>query len=166
MDEQKMKNFHRIWIGAIAVFGLGALFGAIYFGISKNSLKENGMTEKRNNGSSVSDSEEEENGNENIGVINIKQDMKIKSPLAISGEARGWYFEGVFPIMLVDENGKDLGRTNAEAQGDWMADDFVAFDAILTFEPGAAKRGKIIFEKSNPSGLPEKAKIFEIPVTF
>ena len=166
MDEQKMKNFHRIWIGAIVLFVSGALMVVIYFGILGKPVKENEKVQRKNNVLPVSNLKEEKNESDDIKEINIENDMKIKSPLIISGEARGWYFEGVFPITLVNENGKNLGRTNAKAQSDWMTDDFVPFEATLLFGQSAAKKGKIIFEKSNPSGLPDNRKIFEIPVNF
>ena len=90
----------------------------------------------------------------------------VKSPLRISGEAKGWYFEAVFPAKLVDENGKVLATRNVQAQDDWMTDSFVPFMATLTFNPGNAKKGTLILQKNNPSGQKEKDESISIPVSF
>src|SRR5476651_630333 len=40
----------------------------------------------------------------------------LVSPLTVTGEARGsWYFEGSFPVLLLDANGKELSHTTAKA---------------------------------------------------
>ena len=91
----------------------------------------------------------------------------VKSPLLIDGEARGtWYFEASFPVSLYDANGKLLARTPAEAQGEWMTENFVPFKAGLKFDPPTTDTGFLILEKDNPSGLPEHADELKIPVRF
>lgn len=90
----------------------------------------------------------------------------IKSPLKITGEARGWYFEGSFPIELVDNNGNVLGSAIARATKDWMSEDFVPFEAELNFNSKGAQKGELIFKKDNPSGLPENDQTFSLPVLF
>lgn len=102
-----------------------------------------------------------------IRIENLKSGDEISSPLEISGKARGgWYFEASFPIIIVDENGKELGVAIATAEGDWMTEELVPFTATLNFDPGESKEGKIIFQKDNPSGLPEFDDSLEIPVKF
>lgn len=92
---------------------------------------------------------------------------EIASPVLIAGEARGtWYFEASFPVKLVDENGQELVRGVATAQGDWMTEDFVPFTATLTFDPQGAKAGKLILEKDNPSDMRELDAFIGIPVKF
>ena len=91
----------------------------------------------------------------------------VSSPLLIDGEARGtWYFEASFPVSLYDANGKLLARTPAEAQGEWMTENFVPFKAGLKFDPPPTDIGFLILEKDNPSGLPEHADELKIPVRF
>ncbi len=98
---------------------------------------------------------------------NPRPNQSIASPLAVTGEARGpWFFEATFPITLVDDNGKELVRTFAEADGDWMTEDFVPFSANLTFNSPTTKTGQLILEKANPSGLPEQADTLIIPIIF
>lgn len=80
----------------------------------------------------------------------------IKSPLAVRGQARGsWFFEGTFPVKLYDDEGGILVETYAQAQGEWMTEDFVAFRAMLEFEKPEDEKGVLVLEKDNPSGLPE-----------
>lgn len=91
----------------------------------------------------------------------------VKSPLIVEGEARGnWYFEASFPVTLTDANGKILARAPAQAQEEWMTTDFVPFKIGLKFDPPETSTGFLIFEKDNPSGLPEHADEFKIPVRF
>ncbi|MFH0779684.1 MAG: Gmad2 immunoglobulin-like domain-containing protein [Parcubacteria group bacterium] len=102
-----------------------------------------------------------------IGVSSLKADDAVKSPLEIFGQARGnWYFEASFPVKIFDANGVLLGSTPAQAQGDWMTTNFVPFKATLKFPQPLTSTGKIIFEKDNPSGLPQNADKLEMPVRF
>lgn len=91
----------------------------------------------------------------------------IKSPLTITGQARGsWYFEGVFPIKLLDSSGNLLAQTQAHAQGEWTTNDFVPFTAQLTFTVPTGGTGTLVLEKDNPSGLPQNAAEITIQVNF
>jgi hypothetical protein len=77
-----------------------------------------------------------------------------------------WYFEASFPIRLVDANGNMIARTHAEAQGEWMTENFVPFTSTLTWATSTGGAGTIIFMRDNPSGLPENDAQIEIPVTL
>lgn len=102
-----------------------------------------------------------------IKVNNPRPDQAIQSPLVVEGEARGsWYFEASFPVKLLDANGKELAITPAQAQGDWMTEEFVPFKAELKFEPPATEAGFFVLEKDNPSGLPQYDDELRIPVKF
>ncbi|MDF1497450.1 MAG: Gmad2 immunoglobulin-like domain-containing protein [Patescibacteria group bacterium] len=98
----------------------------------------------------------------------------VTSPLDIQGRARGqWYFEGIFNIVLTDWDGEIITETNAEADGNWMTEEFVPFRAEMQFEspyqsgdPEYMRNGSLILQKANPSGLPENAGALEIPVKF
>jgi hypothetical protein len=87
--------------------------------------------------------------------------------LKIEGKAKGsWFFEAVFPMKLVDSNGKEIAFAQAQAQGDWMTYNFVSFIAELNFEKVETDTGVLIFHNDNPSGLPENSKEFRLPVRF
>ncbi len=91
----------------------------------------------------------------------------VKSPLQIEGEARGvWYFEASFPVSLYDANGKLLARGPAQAESEWMTQNFVQFALGLKFDPPTTATGTLVFEKDNPSGLPEHADEYRMPVRF
>lgn len=96
---------------------------------------------------------------------------RIKSPLIIKGEARGfWYFEADFPVILTDWDGLIIAEGTAQAQGDYgMTEEFVPFEATLNFEKPDTKvsdRGALILKKDNPSGLPENDDTLEITVFY
>lgn len=91
----------------------------------------------------------------------------IETPLAIEGSARGnWFFEASFPVELQDADGNLIASTAAQAQGDWMTEDFVPFRATLDFSAPKTETGFLVLKKDNPSGLPENDDEFMVPVKF
>ena len=92
----------------------------------------------------------------------------ITSPVTITGEAKGnYYFEASFPIEIRDESGSVVGQGHAEAQGDWMTENFVPFTATISFtSPGAGNIGSIRLKNDNPSGDPARDTYLDIPVQF
>ncbi len=101
-----------------------------------------------------------------IRVETPKAHAKIASPFVVKGQARGtWYFEASFPVKLVDEKGAVIAQTPAQAQGEWMTEDFVPFEATLTFTATSGK-GTLVLERDNPSGLPQNDAQVRIPVTW
>lgn len=111
--------------------------------------------------------EKEEGKKEGILISSPKSNEKIKSPLKIEGQARGfWYFEAQFPAELYDANNNFLGRAILRAKDDWMTENFVPFEGELSFSPPATSSGTLKFLSDNPSGLPENQKVFEVQVQF
>jgi hypothetical protein len=98
----------------------------------------------------------------------------VGSPLMISGKARGnWFFEASAPVSLVNWDGLIIAQGIITADGEWMTTDFVPFSGQLQFaspyqagDPDFMKRGAIIFQKDNPSGLPENDDALEFTVLF
>ncbi len=102
-----------------------------------------------------------------ISVATPSMGDTITSPLIVSGKAWGsWFFEGVFPVRLVDGNGLEISRNQAHAQEEWTVADFVSFEATLKFQTPTTETGTLILEKDNPSGLPQNAEVVEISITF
>jgi len=105
-----------------------------------------------------------------IQLYSPKPKQAIASPLKISGKARGtWFFEGDFPVILVDWDGRIIAESIAQAKSDWMTQDFVEFEATLEFEKPdtqVSNRGALILQKDNPSGLPQNDDALEIPIKF
>ncbi|PIR44715.1 MAG: hypothetical protein COV10_03415 [Candidatus Vogelbacteria bacterium CG10_big_fil_rev_8_21_14_0_10_51_16] len=107
--------------------------------------------------------------------------LPITSPLTIEGEARGnWFFEATFPVLLTNWDGLIIAEHYAEAILDpddpdstWMTTEYVPFRAVLTFDspfatssPDFMKRGSLILQKSNASGLPEHDDALEYVIEF
>lgn len=102
-----------------------------------------------------------------INIKNVIPGQIIGSPLTIIGEARGsWFFEASFPVKIYGSNGQLLGSTIAQAKDDWMTDKMIPFTAELKFNLGTSTSGTLVFEKDNPSGLPENANELSMPVNF
>lgn len=93
---------------------------------------------------------------------------RVTNPLVVTGEARGnWYFEGSFPVELRDTSGAIIAEGSAEAEGEWMTEDFVPFRVSLDYPAQAAdSKGTLILRKENPSDLPANDQSVTVPVTF
>lgn len=95
---------------------------------------------------------------------------EITSPFTVTGTARGtWFFEGSFPISVVNWDGLIIGEGYATADGEWMTTEFVPFTGTITYTipPGTPyDRGTVIFRKDNPSGLPEHDDAREVSIIF
>lgn len=95
----------------------------------------------------------------------------VESPLLILGQARGlWFFEASFPVRLLDADGNEIANGIAQADlpadGEWMTEDFVPFQAELKFSPPLTETGTLVLEKDNPSGEAANAAELRIPVEF
>lgn len=102
-----------------------------------------------------------------ISVVTPKDQETIQSPLTVTGLAKGvWFFEASFPIELRAANDEVLSVGIAQAQGDWMTEDFVPFSATLIFKNVEPQNGTLILRKDNPSGLPEHDDSLRIPVVI
>ncbi len=91
----------------------------------------------------------------------------VTSPLMIEGSAPGpWFFEASLPVTLKAEDGTVLARGAAQAQSSWQTIERVDFATTLEFEKSTHTDGVLIFEKDNPSGLPEHSGSYEMEVRF
>jgi hypothetical protein len=96
----------------------------------------------------------------------------VSSPFTLRGEARGnWFFEGSFPLVLTDWDGRIIAEHYATATSEWMTTDFVPFESELEFAAPQdigdfSRRGSLILQKNNASGLPELDDALEITVFF
>ena len=70
------------------------------------------------------------------------------------------------PGKFYDANGTELTALPAQAKSNWMTTEFVPFEVELVFSSPATETGILIFEKDNPSGLPEYADAVSMPVRF
>lgn len=91
-----------------------------------------------------------------------------KGPLVIKGTVEsGWMSEGSFLVKLLDASRQEIASASAKEtiSGSWQSGKAVEFSVSLTFTT-ESNSGFLVFQNDNPSGLPENAKSFEIPVKF
>ncbi len=107
---------------------------------------------------------------EKVDLIRInapRPTQTIRSPLIVGGEARGtWFFEGDFPLELLDAEGNTIASGFAFAEGVFMTEEFVPFEGVLEFDALRAGVATLLLRKANPSGLPENDDTLEVPVLF
>lgn len=103
-----------------------------------------------------------------IATSSLQPDMVISSPLVLRGEVTGggWFFEGTFPVKVMDARGTVLGTAAAHAETEWTSTGTVPWTATVTFAPPAASSGLVVFESDNPSGDPARMKTLQVPVKF
>jgi len=174
----------------ITIIGLVFVLGMVILGLrfltdEDTWLCQNGQWIKHGNpsapmpttlcpGAKINQNENQDT-NENINAAVIPKEKNIivetpapndliSSPLTLEGKARTWYFEASFTIKLLDERGKEIAVTTAQAQGNWMTSEFVPFKAKLEFLADKDQNGTLVFMKDNPSGLPENDEKYEMPV--
>ncbi len=163
MNTQNHKNISI----ALLSFALGALITysvLVYAGFNKTTpMPQQNMTAPPSTPASTPQTQQNQ-----IHITTPEESAVITSPLTIEGDAPGtWFFEGSFPITLVDRDGHLVAESHAEAIGNWMTTNTVPFKASLTFTARPeVKKGYIIFKKDNPSGLPENDGEYRLPVTF
>lgn len=96
--------------------------------------------------------------------------VDISSPLTIRGKARGqWFFEGSFPVTLVNWDGLIIAEGYVTAQGEWMTTEFVPFEGIITFtapDTSVSNKGWLILKKDNPSNDPRLDDALEVEIHY
>lgn len=93
-------------------------------------------------------------------------DSIIKSPVSVSGMAKGtWFFEGNIPVSLEADDGTVIAQVGAMAESEWMTEDFVPFSTEISFTT-TGSRGVLVIRKDNPSGEPQFDAEFKVPVRF
>ncbi len=85
---------------------------------------------------------------------------------SVIGKARGtWYFEASLPVVLIDPSGKVIATGIAQAEGDWMTENFVPFRAEIKAPSTYMGPATLVLRKDNPSGLPEHDASVSFPIT-
>lgn len=133
------------------------------------SYEENMMEENPN------EEEQMEEPVAEITYLNSSSDLiQVESPqpgsvvgkeFNITGKARGyWFFEASFPVELQTLEGNTLGGGVATADGEWMTEDFVNFNAEIQTPSAFTGPAILILKKDNPSGLPENEASISFPI--
>ncbi len=132
------------------------------------STKEMPPEDYDNAGNVVEEETEPRESDDAITVVEPAAESTIAFPLKVSGEAKGsWYFEGSFPVKLLDSEGNILAEIQAQATEDWMQEGPVPFEATIQIDnPPTSGTGKLVLSKDNPSGLPENDESVEVEISF
>lgn len=99
-------------------------------------------------------------------IFSPEPNTPITSPLSVKGEAPGtWFFEATLRLRLVDDKGDVIANSWAQADGEWMTENYVPYEGVLNFNT-EAESGELWVLNDNPSGLPEYEVFVKIPVRF
>jgi hypothetical protein len=91
----------------------------------------------------------------------------VGKDFAVIGEARGaWFFEASFPVEVLDRDAKSIAIGIAQAQGEWMTEDFVPFRADIKVPETYIGPATLILKKDNPSGLAENDASIILPINI
>ena len=102
-----------------------------------------------------------------ITMILPQPNQIVTSPLTVEGISKGgWFFEGSFPIKILDVNGQEIATSFVQAQSDWMTTNPVNFKGEIRFVSPASGNGTLLLQNDNPSGLPQNSKEFRVPIRF
>src|SRR3989338_2072889 len=77
-------------------------------------------------------------------------------------------FDGVIEVDNPKYNGTVSSPLDirGKAKGEWMTEELVPFSATAVFEAPLTDNGRVIFEKANPSSLPENQAEYSLPIKF
>jgi hypothetical protein len=94
----------------------------------------------------------------------IKPGVTVSPTFTVRGEARGtWFFEASFPVEVLDKDGNRLTVAVAQAEGEWMTEEFVSFSAPVTIENYSGP-ATLVLHRDNASGLPEHDASMSVPI--
>ena len=96
-------------------------------------------------------------------------DAVVGKEFSVIGKARGnWFFEGSFPIEVLDKNGKVLaiGLASPIGGADWMTTQFVNFKADIKIPQSYIGAATLVLKKDNPSGLVKYDASISFPITI
>lgn len=103
----------------------------------------------------------------NITVESPQPGAVTGKEFTVVGKARGpWYSEATFPIQVLDKDGKVLASGNAQAQGEWMTEEFVPYKATIKVPDTYIGAATLVLKKDNPSGLPQNDASVSFPFTI
>lgn len=108
------------------------------------------------------------NASSNLIVVELPfPDAVVGKSFSVIGQARGtWYFEASFPVEVLDERGQTLVKLPAQAQSDWMTENFVPFKADIAIPQNYTGKATLILHRDNPSGLAENEASIAFPINI
>jgi hypothetical protein len=104
---------------------------------------------------------------DDIQIISPKLNEEVSSPLKITGtvNGNGWSgFEGqAGSVQLLDYKGNKIATGVLTATTDWTKIP-VSFESTLIFQTKIIGPMTLLFNNENPSGMPDKNKIFSLSI--
>lgn len=154
-----------IGLAIIILFG-----GGFYALLSFNERDQSSNTNIINtNTQGMTDTQGVPAGASKIGLIEVtspKPNSIVGQEFEVTGRARGyWYYEGSFPVVVIDNTGYSVAEGFAEAQSSWTTTSYVPFVAkIKLISEPKSNSGFIRLKKDDPSG--QNSDAIEIPIRF
>ena len=97
---------------------------------------------------------------------NLKQGDTVEDGYEVKGKVSGeWFFEGNFPVRVLNEQGEIVKFISVTTQDDWMTSDLISFSFKLDTQLEEESIVVLRFEKSNPSGLEENDDFAQVTIT-
>ncbi len=98
---------------------------------------------------------------------NIKSGDTVDLGFEVKGSVTGdWFFEGTFPVRVLNQQGEIVETLSAEALEEWTTEEAVPFSFKIDMDLEEESIVVLKFEKSNPSDLEESNDSAEITVTL
>jgi len=91
-------------------------------------------------------------------VFSPADGQTVASPIHVNGKVSGnWFFEGSFPVELIDANGDVIATSTAQTSGDWATTSVIDFSATLYYAKATTtERALIMLKNDDPSGDPAR----------
>ena len=85
----------------------------------------------------------------------------------ISGLIRGtWLYLGTATLRILDENGREVGRSQIKAVTESSGTSLVPFEAVVYLNSPSTDTGYASFENANTTGKNTRDLKYVLPVTF
>lgn len=157
-----MKTTSPILKGVIVAF---IIAGIIFFWVSMR--QNNNRQDAKQNSSSLSIIDHKSGG-----LVDVKSPLpgtRVSSPIVVKGSASGsWFYEGSFPVEVLDSKHVVIGKGIATSTFDWMTMGFIPFRASIIVKnmPLSGTEGSILLKRDNPSGDSTNDQAIEVPIIF
>ena len=102
---------------------------------------------------------------DSIFITSPKPAADVTSTIVVHGFARGnWYFEAVFPMVVLNQSGLVIGQGQGKAGADWTTNSFVPFTAEVDLQTPYTGAAEVILKNDNASGDPARDASVSFPV--
>ncbi len=100
-------------------------------------------------------------------TVSVNQNETVNAEQVINGSVPGfWFFEGSFPVDLVDANNVVFATVLATSSEDWMTSNIIPFTITLPETLSYTGPGKIVFTRDDPSGGESSIPVSETTATI